>query len=144
MCKKRTTGGLAFRQCIAEQKQITEDSQRPHMRKTQPFGYINTNNEEAIKENSQYYEEQEKSSTNNEETTLNKNNNLWERPNILLITTDQQRRDTLGCYGDDEGVNFHHSFSPHIDQLAKEGIRFTQVLLFPRAILFEHFILAHI
>ena len=58
------------------------------------------------------------------------------RPNILLITTDQQRRDTLGCYGRDdvnrvwsglESSHFVNSFSPHADRLAREGVRFTQV-----------------
>lgn len=40
------------------------------------------------------------------------------QPNILLICTDQQRVDTLGCYGN-EWVN-----TPHIDKLAEEGVRF--------------------
>jgi hypothetical protein len=62
------------------------------------------------------------------------------KPNILLITTDQQRRDTLGCYsggGDfvsassssftvDDNI-FKNKFSPNIDKLAREGVRFTQV-----------------
>lgn len=43
-----------------------------------------------------------------------------ERPNILLITCDQLRGDSLGCYG-------HPSVeTPHLDQLANEGIRFTR------------------
>ncbi|MFC7078064.1 sulfatase family protein [Haloarcula halophila] len=40
------------------------------------------------------------------------------RPNILWICTDQQRWDTLGCYGAD------HIDTPHLDELAGEGIRF--------------------
>lgn len=40
------------------------------------------------------------------------------RPNILLITTDQQRTDTLGCYG------ASWMRTPHLDRLASEGIRF--------------------
>ena len=39
-------------------------------------------------------------------------------PNILFITTDQQRRDTLGCYGN------HLIQTPHIDKLANEGAIF--------------------
>ena len=39
------------------------------------------------------------------------------RPNILIITTDQQRTDSLSCYGSD----FTHT--PHLDRLAREGIR---------------------
>ncbi|UOF88739.1 sulfatase-like hydrolase/transferase [Fodinisporobacter ferrooxydans] len=42
------------------------------------------------------------------------------RPNILLITTDQQRADTLGCYGN-SSVQTHN-----LDQLAKEGIKFNR------------------
>src|SRR5258708_2465552 len=40
------------------------------------------------------------------------------RPNILLLVTDDQRADCLGCTG--------HPLlkTPHIDRLAKEGVRF--------------------
>jgi arylsulfatase A-like enzyme len=41
-----------------------------------------------------------------------------ERKNILLIVTDQQRRDTLGCYGAPT------CRTPHIDGLAERGVRF--------------------
>lgn len=40
-------------------------------------------------------------------------------PNILLISIDTLRADHLGCYGY-QGIS-----TPHIDQLAKEGVRFT-------------------
>lgn len=40
-----------------------------------------------------------------------------DRPNILIITTDQQRIDSLSCYGS----TFTHT--PHLDQLASEGVR---------------------
>ncbi|MFH2003069.1 MAG: sulfatase [Planctomycetota bacterium] len=40
------------------------------------------------------------------------------RPNILLITLDTTRADRLGCYG------YPKPTSPHIDELAGEGIRF--------------------
>ncbi|GLX70667.1 sulfatase family protein [Paenibacillus glycanilyticus] len=40
------------------------------------------------------------------------------KPNILWICTDQQRYDTLGCYGN-EWVN-----TPHIDSLARTGVQF--------------------
>ncbi len=39
-------------------------------------------------------------------------------PNILLIMTDQQRFDSLGCYG----ATFAHT--PNLDALAADGIRF--------------------
>ena len=42
------------------------------------------------------------------------------RPNILLLTTDQQRTDTLGCFGSS------FARSPNIDRLAAEGVRFTE------------------
>lgn len=40
------------------------------------------------------------------------------RPNILWITTDQQRFDTLGCYGN----QFVHT--PNLDKMAKKGVQF--------------------
>ncbi len=39
------------------------------------------------------------------------------RPNILIITTDQQRRDTLSCYGSS------FTSTPNLDRLAAEGVR---------------------
>ncbi len=39
-------------------------------------------------------------------------------PNILFITTDQQRKDTLGCY-DNPRIQ-----TPNIDRLAREGVQF--------------------
>jgi arylsulfatase len=42
------------------------------------------------------------------------------RPNIVFICTDQQRYDTLGCYGNP------HIQTPHLDQLASEGVLFEQ------------------
>ena len=44
---------------------------------------------------------------------------LDKRPNTLLILTDQQRWDTLGCYGAPVCQ------TPHIDALAARGVRFT-------------------
>ena len=41
-----------------------------------------------------------------------------ERPNILWICTDQQRRDTLGCTGN------RFVSTPHLDALAAGGVRF--------------------
>lgn len=43
-----------------------------------------------------------------------------EKPNIVLILTDDQGMNMLGCYGDPNVK------TPHIDQLAKEGILFTK------------------
>jgi len=40
------------------------------------------------------------------------------QPNILLIMTDQQRYDSLGCY-DADWVQ-----TPNLDRLAKEGALF--------------------
>lgn len=40
------------------------------------------------------------------------------RPNIILILPDQQRYDSLGCNGNPDAI------TPHIDQLANEGVRF--------------------
>jgi uncharacterized sulfatase len=41
-----------------------------------------------------------------------------EQPNIIFILTDQQRFDTCGCYGQELNI------TPHLDKLAKEGVRF--------------------
>ncbi|MCL4541002.1 MAG: sulfatase-like hydrolase/transferase, partial [Chloroflexi bacterium] len=41
------------------------------------------------------------------------------RANILLIVTDQQRSDTLGCYGAPT------CRTPHLDALAERGVRFS-------------------
>jgi len=43
-----------------------------------------------------------------------------ERPNILLIFADDLGWSDLGCYG---SARFH---TPHLDKLAKQGMRFTQ------------------
>jgi Sulfatase len=40
------------------------------------------------------------------------------RPNILLITSDQQRADCVGFEN-------RHLRTPHLDQLAREGTRFS-------------------
>ena len=42
-----------------------------------------------------------------------------QRPNLLILLTDDQRTDTLGCYNAISPIE-----TPAIDQLAREGIRF--------------------
>ncbi|MHC4885999.1 MAG: sulfatase-like hydrolase/transferase [Planctomycetota bacterium] len=39
------------------------------------------------------------------------------KPNVIIITTDQQRTDTLSCYGAD------YTSTPNIDRLAAEGVQ---------------------
>ena len=46
--------------------------------------------------------------------------NSTSKPNFLFINTDQQRLDSLGCYGCSVAQ------TPHIDRLAAEGVRFDQ------------------
>ncbi|WP_045392873.1 sulfatase-like hydrolase/transferase [Falsirhodobacter sp. alg1] len=43
---------------------------------------------------------------------------MTDRPNILILCTDQQRRDTLSCYGAIGAV------TPNLDRLAAQGARF--------------------
>jgi arylsulfatase A-like enzyme len=45
---------------------------------------------------------------------------LKKKPNVILITTDQQRKDSLGCYGSD------FVDTPHLDQMAKDGVLFNR------------------
>jgi len=40
------------------------------------------------------------------------------RPNIIFFFTDQQRADTVGCYGSPMGL------TPNLDAMAEEGVRF--------------------
>lgn len=42
------------------------------------------------------------------------------RPNVLVLMVDQQRADSLGCYG---GFGAQVCRTPHLDQLAAEGVR---------------------
>ncbi len=42
-----------------------------------------------------------------------------ERHNIVIVLTDEQRWDTLGCYG------YPRDVSPNLDRLAAEGVRFS-------------------
>ena len=41
---------------------------------------------------------------------------VTQRPNVLIVTTDQQRTDSLSCYGAE------HTHTPHLDRLAAEGV----------------------
>ena len=45
---------------------------------------------------------------------------MTRRPNILIVCTDQQRTDTLSCYG------ARHIDTPGFDRIAREGVRFTR------------------
>lgn len=45
-----------------------------------------------------------------------------ERPSILFILSDQQRWDTLGCYGDTMGRSLN--LTPELDAMAAQGVRF--------------------
>lgn len=44
-----------------------------------------------------------------------------QRPNIVMITADQWRGDCLGDLG-----GRHPVMTPHLNQLAAEGVRFSQ------------------
>ena len=42
-----------------------------------------------------------------------------DRPNVVLIFTDDQGMNDVGCYGSEIAT-------PHIDSLARDGMKFTQ------------------
>ena len=46
-----------------------------------------------------------------------------DRPNVILIMTDQQRWDTLSCLG------YEHMITPHVDRLAERGIAFSHAFV---------------
>ena len=48
------------------------------------------------------------------------------QPNILFVFSDQQRWDTVGCYGDNMGRVL--GLSPNLDAMAAEGVRFEHAL----------------
>src|SRR5688500_3461607 len=45
---------------------------------------------------------------------------MSKQPNLLFLFTDQQRTDTIGCYGNTL------CRTPHLDRLAANGVRFEQ------------------
>lgn len=47
---------------------------------------------------------------------------MSDRPNILFIFSDQQRPDTMGCYGQSLPV------TPRLDALAANGVRFSHAI----------------
>lgn len=47
---------------------------------------------------------------------------MSDRPNILWLCTDQQRWDTLGCYGDP------FVRTPHLDALAETSLNLTRAV----------------
>ncbi len=48
--------------------------------------------------------------------------NVNKRPNILFLFSDQQRWDTVGCYGQPLGAQLN--LTPNLDRMAAEGVRF--------------------
>lgn len=51
---------------------------------------------------------------------------MQKRPNILFLFSDQQRHDTVSCYGEPLGAHF--GLTPNLDQLAEEGTRFNRAM----------------
>ncbi|MBM4083966.1 MAG: hypothetical protein FJ272_04175, partial [Planctomycetes bacterium] len=50
------------------------------------------------------------------------------KPNILLLFTDQQRADALGCAPPISGQGRSVVRTPHLDKLAAEGVRFSHAV----------------
>lgn len=51
---------------------------------------------------------------------------MTKKPNILFIFSDQQRHDTVSCYGEPLGAHF--GLTPNLDRLAAEGTRFDSAM----------------
>lgn len=51
---------------------------------------------------------------------------MTKRPNVLFIFSDQQRHDTVSCYGEPLGAHFN--LTPNLDRLAAEGTRFERAM----------------
>lgn len=51
---------------------------------------------------------------------------MKKKPNILFLFSDQQRFDTVSCYGQPLGAHFN--LTPNLDQLASEGTRFDNAM----------------
>jgi uncharacterized sulfatase len=51
---------------------------------------------------------------------------MAKQPNVLFLFSDQQRWDTVSCYGEPLGTHF--SLTPNIDRLAEEGTRFNNAI----------------
>lgn len=49
---------------------------------------------------------------------------MSQRPNIVFIVADDLGFADLGCYGGRDAV--FGPVSPHLDRMAREGLRFTQ------------------
>ena len=46
------------------------------------------------------------------------------QPNILFILSDQQRWDTVSCYGDSTSSAIVPGLTPNLDLMAERGVRF--------------------
>jgi arylsulfatase A-like enzyme len=53
------------------------------------------------------------------------------RPNVILIVSDNHAYADLGCFGSNEVI------SPHLDRLAKEGVKATSFYVTSPACTFE-------
>jgi arylsulfatase A-like enzyme len=51
---------------------------------------------------------------------------MAKQPNVLFLFSDQQRWDTVSCYGEPLGAHFR--LTPNIDSLAEEGTRFNNAI----------------
>lgn len=117
-CESRTSKangkGHFFRQCMKDHRTQARQDHAKNLRKS--LG-------EEINDLKQR-KSQKITSSNNKESS----NQYDGKPHILLITTDQQRQDSLGCYSNmvarqnEEISNKFQAQTPHIDQLARDGM----------------------
>jgi len=117
-------GGGQFRQCVKEQ--------RASHRSRHAEGLREKLNQELNcfreRQNNSIASKYQANAKRSELTTPPRLEAAKPRPHLLLITTDQQRRDSIGCYSSVVNRELGRSSgfraqTPHLDRLAAEGVR---------------------
>jgi hypothetical protein len=117
-------GGGQFRQCVKEQRAAHRSRHAEGLREklNQEMTCLRERQGNFTPSDSQ------RSSKLREPTYPPSREATSTRPHLLLITTDQQRRDSIGCYSSVVNRELGHrggfrAQTPHLDRLAAEGVR---------------------